>query len=106
MALAAEEHHLNHKCGVKDAFDRLLADGRCLMTTPFHRAANRLKEIAPSQFDTVFATVGLRGPYPDPDDVTSFYPTGITAVIVNGRLAVQNNQFTGVRAGRVLRGSA
>ena len=57
---------------------------------------------------TVFdaATVGLRGPYPDPDDVTSFYPTGITAVIVNGRLAVQNNQFTGVRAGRVLRGSA
>jgi len=47
--------------------------------------------------------VGLRGPDLDPNDATTFYPTGIRCVIVNGRVAVRGNQFTGARAGRVLR---
>jgi N-acyl-D-aspartate/D-glutamate deacylase len=47
--------------------------------------------------------IGLRGPNLDPGDATSFYPTGIRRVIVNGRVAVSDNQFTGARAGRVLR---
>jgi len=33
----------------EDAFDRMYVDGRALVTTPYHRAANRLAEIARDQ---------------------------------------------------------
>ena len=54
---------------------------------------------------TVFdsETVALRGPAPDPDDVTSFYPAGVRYVVVNGQVAMEGHRHTGVRAGQVLR---
>lgn len=45
LALAAEAAHLG-ELGVTDALDRLTVDGDALLTTPFHRAANRAREAA------------------------------------------------------------
>lgn len=43
LALAAEADHLA-EVGVGDAMDRLTIDGRALLTTPWHREANRARE--------------------------------------------------------------
>ena len=45
LALVAEADHLV-ALGVPDALDRLTVDRRALLTTPYHRAANRAREIA------------------------------------------------------------
>jgi adenylosuccinate synthase len=45
LALAAEAAHLA-AAGVKDALDRLTVDRAALLTTPYHRAANRARELA------------------------------------------------------------
>ncbi|MET7804422.1 adenylosuccinate synthetase [Micromonospora chersina] len=45
LALAAEADHLT-AVGVPDALDRLTVDGEALLATPYHRAANRAREIA------------------------------------------------------------
>jgi adenylosuccinate synthase len=45
LALVAEADHLA-AVGVRDAFDRLTVDGDALLATPYHRAANRAREIA------------------------------------------------------------
>ncbi|MET8305483.1 adenylosuccinate synthetase [Micromonospora sp. NPDC005173] len=45
LALAAEADHLA-TVGVPDALDRLTVDGEALLSTPYHRAANRAREIA------------------------------------------------------------
>ncbi|MEV4006463.1 adenylosuccinate synthetase [Actinomadura sp. NPDC049753] len=45
LALAAEADHLR-AVGVPDALDRLTVDGDALLTTPYHRAANRARESA------------------------------------------------------------
>ncbi|TDC30006.1 adenylosuccinate synthetase [Micromonospora sp. 15K316] len=45
LALAAEADHLA-TVGVPDALDRLTVDGAALLATPYHRAANRAREIA------------------------------------------------------------
>ncbi|MFA1539164.1 adenylosuccinate synthetase [Actinomadura monticuli] len=45
LALAAEAGHLR-ALGVRDALDRLTVDGDAPLTTPYHRAANRAREIA------------------------------------------------------------
>ncbi|GAA2425214.1 adenylosuccinate synthase [Actinomadura vinacea] len=45
LALAAEAGHLR-ALGVDDALDRLTVDGGALLTTPYHRAANRAREAA------------------------------------------------------------
>lgn len=45
IALLEEGSDLLEK-GVTDAFERMLVDERALVTTPFHWAANRLKEMA------------------------------------------------------------
>ncbi|MFC4051224.1 adenylosuccinate synthetase [Actinomadura syzygii] len=45
LALAAEADHLRG-LGVPDALDRLTADADALLTTPYHRAANRARESA------------------------------------------------------------
>lgn len=45
LALAAEADHLA-TVGVRDALDRLTVDGDALLATPYHRAANRAREIA------------------------------------------------------------
>ena len=47
-ALFNEEEHL-HTLGVTDALARLSIDRYALVITPFHRAANRLKELARGQ---------------------------------------------------------
>lgn len=39
------EHDYLLRCGVDDAFGRLLIDSRCRVTTPFHQAAGRLREL-------------------------------------------------------------
>jgi len=43
-ALLVEAESLS-RAGVKDALARLLIDGRCRITTPFHQAAGRLREL-------------------------------------------------------------
>ena len=43
-ALLVEERALHH-AGVHDAFARLAIDARCRVTTPFHQAAGRLREL-------------------------------------------------------------
>ena len=48
-------------------------------------------------------TVALRSPDADPNDIEDFYPVGIHYVIVNGRVAVKGHDYTGIRAGQVLR---
>lgn len=45
LALAAEADHLA-AVGVPDALDRLTVDRQALLTTPYHRAANRAREAA------------------------------------------------------------
>nr|WP_205625520.1 adenylosuccinate synthetase [Actinomadura atramentaria] len=45
LALAAEADHLA-AVGVPDAFARLTVDERALLVTPYHRAANRARELA------------------------------------------------------------
>ncbi|WP_240810070.1 adenylosuccinate synthetase [Actinomadura sp. WMMA1423] len=45
LALAAEADHLR-AVGVPDALDRLTVDRDALLTTPYHRAANRARESA------------------------------------------------------------
>ncbi|MEV0808935.1 adenylosuccinate synthetase [Micromonospora sp. NPDC050200] len=45
LALAAEADHLT-SVGVPDALDRLTVDGEALLATPYHRAANRAREVA------------------------------------------------------------
>lgn len=45
LALAVEADHLA-TVGVPDAFDRLTVDGEALLATPYHRAANRARELA------------------------------------------------------------
>ncbi|MFI6516479.1 adenylosuccinate synthetase [Spirillospora sp. NPDC050679] len=45
LALAAEAAHLR-AVGVPDALDRLTVDEDALLTTPYHRAANRARETA------------------------------------------------------------
>ncbi|RFU37607.1 adenylosuccinate synthetase [Actinomadura logoneensis] len=45
LALAAEGAHLR-ALGVRDAFARLTVDRDALLTTPYHRAANRARETA------------------------------------------------------------
>ncbi|SFF99098.1 adenylosuccinate synthase [Duganella sp. CF458] len=44
-ALLVEEAYLR-RAGVSDALDRLFIDARCLVTTPYHEAAGRLRERA------------------------------------------------------------
>ncbi|MET0267298.1 MAG: adenylosuccinate synthetase [Duganella sp.] len=44
-ALLVENHYLQ-RAGVTDALPRLLIDGRCRLTTPFHQAAGRMRELA------------------------------------------------------------
>lgn len=39
-----EEARVLAEAGIGDAFERLLIDARCLVTTPFHQAAGRLRE--------------------------------------------------------------
>jgi N-acyl-D-amino-acid deacylase len=48
-------------------------------------------------------TVALREPDATADDIKSFYPPGISYVVVNGQVAMRGKEFTGVRAGQVLR---
>jgi len=48
-------------------------------------------------------TVALRSPDADPKKVKSFFPVGIHYVIVNGQVVVEGQEYTGVRAGQVLR---
>lgn len=45
LALIAEADHLA-VAGVPDALDRLTVDGAALLATPYHRAANRARELA------------------------------------------------------------
>jgi adenylosuccinate synthase len=45
LAMLAEERHL-HSLGVCDAFERVSIECEALITTPFHQAANRFKEMA------------------------------------------------------------
>ncbi|MGW0436537.1 adenylosuccinate synthetase [Micromonospora sp. NPDC003197] len=45
LALAVEADHLA-TVGVPDALDRLTVDAAALLTTPYHRAANRAREVA------------------------------------------------------------
>ncbi len=48
-------------------------------------------------------TVALRSSDADPKKVKSFYPIGIHYVIVNGQVVIEGQEYTGVRAGQVLR---
>lgn len=55
-AMENEEAHLKSS-GVSDAYDRLAIDKRAPVITPFHQAANRLKELA--RGDARLGTCGL-----------------------------------------------
>ncbi|MES2118507.1 MAG: adenylosuccinate synthetase [Pseudomonadota bacterium] len=44
-ALLVEYHYLR-RLGVEDGLQRMLIDGRCRVTTPFHQAAGRMRELA------------------------------------------------------------
>lgn len=44
LTMISEEKHL-HEIGIDDAFDRLTVDEDAIIITPFHQAANRLKEM-------------------------------------------------------------
>jgi len=48
LAMAVEEEHLA-SLGVNDAFERTLIDEQALVITPYHQAANRLRETARGQ---------------------------------------------------------
>lgn len=43
LNMMVEQEHLS-KLGIKDAYDRLTVEERCLIITPFHRIANQLLE--------------------------------------------------------------
>jgi adenylosuccinate synthase len=43
-ALLVESDYLR-RAGVPDALERMIIDARCLVTTPFHQAANRMREL-------------------------------------------------------------
>lgn len=45
VSMKLEEEHLQAK-GVADAYSRIFVDGRALIITPYHRALNRLRELA------------------------------------------------------------
>ncbi|SEO37693.1 adenylosuccinate synthase [Duganella sp. CF517] len=40
------EHDYLRRAGVEDGLDRLIIDARCRLTTPFHQAAGRMRELA------------------------------------------------------------
>lgn len=48
LAMFHEEQFLRNK-GVTNALNRMSVDSRCLVTTPYHRAMNRLREMARNQ---------------------------------------------------------
>lgn len=48
LAMFHEEQFLRNK-GITNAFNRMSVDERCLVTTPYHRAMNRLRELARQQ---------------------------------------------------------
>jgi N-acyl-D-amino-acid deacylase len=48
-------------------------------------------------------TISLRSDDLEPENIETFYPTGIYYVMVNGEIAMEGHKFTGVRAGKVLR---
>ncbi len=48
-------------------------------------------------------TVALRSMDPDPNVIETFYPVGISYVLVNGQLTMEGHKHTGARAGQVLR---
>jgi len=50
-------------------------------------------------------TVALRSKDCDPQKLETFYPVGISYVLVNGQVAMEGHKYTGVRAGQVLRSS-
>jgi N-acyl-D-amino-acid deacylase len=72
------------RLGIRDRGE--IAEGKCADITVFDPAA-----------------VGLRGANPDPRDVTTFYPTGIECVLVNGRVAARKGQLVDGEAGQLLR---
>lgn len=55
-ALFNESSHLE-KIGVRDPLGRLLIDGRCIVITPAHQAANRIRELA--RRDAAHGTCGM-----------------------------------------------
>jgi N-acyl-D-amino-acid deacylase len=50
-------------------------------------------------------TVALRSKDADPEVIQTFYPVGISYVLVNGQVTMKGHKYTGVRAGQVLRSS-
>ena len=50
-------------------------------------------------------TVALRSPDADPGVPETFWPHGISFVVVNGEMTIDHREHTGARAGRVLRPS-
>ena len=46
LAMLHEQDHLAGRAGVANGFNRMHVDGRCLLTTPYHRALNRLREMS------------------------------------------------------------
>lgn len=44
-----EETRVLERSGIADPLSRLMIDGSCLVTTPFHQAANRLRELLRSE---------------------------------------------------------
>ena len=48
-------------------------------------------------------TIALRSANADPSHLETFYPIGIDYVIVNGQVAMEGHDYTGIRAGHVLR---
>jgi N-acyl-D-aspartate/D-glutamate deacylase len=48
-------------------------------------------------------TIALRSEDADPERLEDFYPLGIQHVIVNGKVVMEGHNYTGARAGKVLR---
>ncbi|MGM0401346.1 MAG: amidohydrolase family protein, partial [Chloroflexota bacterium] len=48
-------------------------------------------------------TIALRSEDADPERLEDFYPVGIHHVIVNGQVVMEGHNYTGARAGKVLR---
>jgi N-acyl-D-aspartate/D-glutamate deacylase len=48
-------------------------------------------------------TIALRSPDADPKRLETFYPVGIDWVVINGQVVMEGHEYTGVRAGKVLR---
>ena len=51
-------------------------------------------------------TIALRSPDADPEQLETFYPTGVQYVIVNGAVTMEGHRYTGARMGSVLRKQA